>query len=158
MMILPFTRRRSLALLHKLNQEDTAMNEPTTQPEPQPTPAQKAMIESLAWQMFDLRLAAVLNMMDVARTQGDHRDWTDVHAAQIRHLMGVGDQIVAGDPSAIVPSGFGEPIRTKQTEALERAMALASGKMPAAKGLAAPDEDREPAMREAGLIEPEAQG
>lgn len=126
--------RSRRVLLERLNQMETEM-QPHVEAETEPTQAQRAMIEALNWTGFDLRLAAALNFMEVARAQGGQRDWTDQHAAQIRAMMGIGDAVVAGDASAIVPSGFGEPVRTRQAEALRQAILAAQRVLPPATQL-----------------------
>jgi hypothetical protein len=62
--------------------------------------------------LWDIRLAAVLNFLDIARSHGEHRDWTSDHAAQIRAAMAIGDAAVAGEGPGIIPQGFGAPVRT----------------------------------------------
>jgi hypothetical protein len=131
--------RSRRVLLEKLNQmeiddmNDHATTAETESPSAPLSPQHQKMLDALSWTCWDLRLAAALNFLEVARAQGGQRDWTDQHAAQIRAMMGIGDAVVAGDASAIVPSGFGEPIRTRQADALRAA--LAAVKLPVAAPL-----------------------
>jgi hypothetical protein len=75
--------------------------------------------------LWDLRLASVLNIMDIARAHGNHRDWTTEHAAQIRALMAIADEVVAGSDAGVVPQGFGAPVRTQMAAFVGRATARA---------------------------------
>jgi hypothetical protein len=79
--------------------------------------AQDKMVEALAKHeaqaRWDIRLAAVLNVLDIAKDHGGHRDWTNKHAEQIREMMAIGEAVVGGDSSAVVPSGFGDPVRVQ---------------------------------------------
>lgn len=77
--------------------------------------------------LWDIRLAAALNSMDIARAHGEHQYWTAEHSRQIRAMMAIADEVVTGDANAIVPSGFGPPVRTALAEALIKAHARAAG-------------------------------
>lgn len=79
-------------------------------------------LESMEWRLFDIRFAAVLNLMDIAKDHGGHRDWTDRHAEQIRGMLTTSDRVVQGDSSAVVPSGFGEPVRTRMGELMRETL------------------------------------
>lgn len=74
------------------------------------------------WAIWRIRMAAVLNFVDIAKNQGGHRDWTDVHAKQIMDMMAIGNSVLVGDEAAIVPSGFGDPVRVQQSRALLEAL------------------------------------
>lgn len=69
-----------------------------------------------AWDAFDIRLAMTLNAFLTTMTQGGHRDFTNIHAREIRRAMRILDGVMDGDPNAIVPSGFGEPTRLPSTD------------------------------------------
>jgi hypothetical protein len=103
--------------------------------------AEDKMVEALARheaQLFwDIRLAAVLNVLDIAKDHGGHRDWTNKHAEQIREMMAIGEAVVGGDSSAVVPSGFGEPVRV-QSAAVTRLIEDRAARM---RALAALDTD-----------------
>lgn len=81
----------------------------------------KAVQDNLDQSLWDIRLAAILNTMEIARAQGQHKDWTADHAAQIRAMMAIADQTVAGGGQSVVPQGFGPPIRTQIAAAFARA-------------------------------------
>ena len=72
-----------------------------------------AVQRELDQQLQDMRLAAVLNTLDVAKSHGEHRDWTSEHARQIRAMMAIADAAVLGDGAGVVPQGFGPPVRTQ---------------------------------------------
>jgi hypothetical protein len=86
-------------------------------------PSAAAVQAELDLQLWDIRLAAVLNIMDIARSHGEHRDWTSEHAAQIRAMMAIADAAVAGGEGGVVPQGFGRPIRNQLTAAFLKANA-----------------------------------
>jgi hypothetical protein len=76
--------------------------------------ANAAMQAEIDMQLWDMRLAAVLNTMAIAMYHGKIRDWTMEHSRQIRAMMAIVDEtIVAGD-SGTMPSGFGPVVRTAQ--------------------------------------------
>jgi hypothetical protein len=73
-----------------------------------------AVQRELDLRLWDMRLAAVLNTMEIARAHGEHRDWTSEHSSQIRAMMAIADDAVAGDGGAgVVPQGFGAPVRAR---------------------------------------------
>jgi hypothetical protein len=86
-------------------------------------PAAAAIQAELDLQLWDIRLAGVLNIMDIARSHGEHRDWTSEHAAQIRAMMAIADAAVVGSEGGVVPQGFGRPIRTQLASAFLKASA-----------------------------------
>lgn len=85
--------------------------------------AQAAIQRELDLGLWDVRLAAILNTLDIARSHGEHRDWTQDHAAQIRAMMAIADQVVAGGEGQLVPQGFGPPVRAAVSLAFIRAKA-----------------------------------
>lgn len=77
--------------------------------------------------LWDMRLAAALNFLDIARAHGEHKDWTTDHSRQIRELMGIADAAVAGDGAGIIPQGFGPPMRTQFALTFIKAQAKTAG-------------------------------
>lgn len=101
-----------------------------------------AIQAELDLQLWDIRFAATLNYMEIAKAHGEHRDWTASHAAQIRALMKISDAAVC-DGEGEVPQGFGAPVRTQLAAAFMRARAKAAAeappKAPASDTSAAPE-------------------
>lgn len=97
------------------------VKDPPPNPESVRSDVADAVRAELDQGLWDIRLAAILNLMDIARAHGEQRDWTSTHAAQIRAMMTIADAAVVGDPSSIVPQGFGPPVRTQLGEAFLRA-------------------------------------
>ena len=95
-------------------------------PEAPPFDAMAHAIEiELNLRLWDVRLAAVLNTLEIARAHGAHEDWTSEHAAQIRAMMAIADQAVAGE-GGVVPQGFGAPVRTQMAAVVAKARAQAA--------------------------------
>ena len=73
---------------------------------------------------FDVRLAAAINMIDIAKEQGGHREWTTEHARKLRALLAITGAVVVGENGAgNVPQGFGAPVRTYNAMLLDKAKA-----------------------------------
>lgn len=87
---------------------------------------ESALRDDADMRLWDMRLAAVLNTMDIARAHGEHRDWTNEHARQIRQMLAIADSAVVGDENAIVPSGFGPVVRTQLALTFIKAQAKAA--------------------------------
>jgi hypothetical protein len=84
-----------------------------------------AVQETLDLELWDIRLASILNTLEIARTHGEHRDWTSAHSAQIRQMMSITDAAVLGEGDGVVPQGFGKPVRAQLSAAFVRAKATA---------------------------------
>lgn len=87
--------------------------------------AQEAIAQAMDMQLWDIRLAGILNVIDTAKDHGGHRDWSADHARQIRELLQITDAVVVGNEEAVVPSGFGPLVRTEHTAKMLKTMAAA---------------------------------
>ena len=86
---------------------------------------ENAVAAELDSALFDMRLAAVLNVMSMAMEHGERRDWTNEDARQIRNMLTIVNATVAANPNAVVPSGFGPVVRTHQAALIVKAQAKA---------------------------------
>lgn len=83
--------------------------------------AAQAMQNALDLQLWDVRLAAILNTMEISRAHGEHRDWTAGDAERIRAMLDIVNRTVVRDGDAVVPDGFGALIRSPIATALIKA-------------------------------------
>ena len=82
---------------------------------------ENAVAAELDSALFDMRLAAVLNVMSMAMEHGERRDWTDEDARQIRNMLTIVNATVAGSAFATLPGGFGPAVRTHQAALIVQA-------------------------------------
>lgn len=72
----------------------------------------------------DMRTAAILNALAVAKSHGMSPEWTEADVERLRNMLAMTDEIAAGaNDGETVPQGFGPAVRARQTEALLRAVA-----------------------------------
>lgn len=70
----------------------------------------------------DMRVAALLNALAVAKAHGMSPEWTEGDVERLRNMMGMTDEIATGANDAeSVPQGFGPAARARQTKALLKA-------------------------------------
>lgn len=75
-------------------------------------------------QRANMRDAALLNALAVAKAHGMSAEWTETDIARWRIMRAMTDEIASGaNESETVPQGFGPAVRARQTEAMLRAMA-----------------------------------
>jgi hypothetical protein len=117
------------AFRRPLGETLAASGAPLNQPEtPRPNQAdlkafEDKMQEEANWKAFDHRGAAALNLIKLCMIQRRQEDFTNADMEHFRAIMGVGNLIVAGDPLAEVPSGFGEPVRVAMASEVQEALA-----------------------------------
>lgn len=86
-----------------------------------------AVADALAQRAADMRTAAVLNALAVAKAHGCSPEWTEGDVARIREILVMTNEIAGGANDAeTIPQGFGPLVRARQTEALLRAVAKAA--------------------------------
>jgi hypothetical protein len=94
--------------------EEATQKEPQRPAVPQSVEnqAMSAVQAELDMQLWDIRLAAILNTMEISRRHGEHRDWTAENAAQIRAMLGIVNKTVMRNGDAVLPDGFGPLINS----------------------------------------------
>jgi hypothetical protein len=79
----------------------------------------------------DMRDAALLNAIAVAKAHGMSPEWTEADVARWRYMRTMTDAIAAGaNEGEALPQGFGPAVRARQTEVLLRIATKATAFVP----------------------------
>ena len=88
--------------------------------------ARRAIEDDLNQFNADLRDAAILNMILLAKVHGSTRDFTAEDVRRWRMIRAHTDATVIGGEEEVIPSGFGPALRTEQAAAFVRLAAKAA--------------------------------
>lgn len=96
-----------------LRGEDAAKPVPYPQEDIEALVAHEAVASAVDMKAWDVRLAAILNALDIAREHGARKEWTSGDSRAIRNMIATLDASVTGEGAGVIPSGFGAAVRTK---------------------------------------------